>query len=292
MAFTQSPSLSNNLKILTNYLICTDTEKRMPEDRSKRDRIENWGRRRDHEIKECQTTLHQIAHPACNPQSGNQGQQDVYVRKRSNSALSKEEQVPFAFTILGSNWSWHTLWPRDLLVANVATLRCFRETQENPVSGIRWFLRLGQKLRLSGFCFERIAQLCEIEIEPNYFPWSQFVNLLLSSCLVHLWDYLGSTTYVVPCLVIYQERIVSTTPIGFQKKLKSRWTWTEGTRPSSWSTNWTDLYYKHKHKRRPVISQIPSCFFCLPKCNFAQRSSDEHSSNLLFSLECTREYKW
>ena len=76
------------------------------------------------------------------------------------------------------------------------------------------------------------------------------------------------------------------------KKLKSRWTWTEGTRPSSWSTNWTDLYYKHKHKRRPVISQMPSCFFCLPKCNFAQRSSDEHSSNLLFPLECTREQKW
>ena len=102
MAFTQSPSLSNNLKILTNYLICTDTEQRMPEDRSKRDRIENWGRRRDHEIKECQTTLHQIAHPACNPQSGNQGQQDVYVRKRSNSAISKEEKVPYAFTREGS----------------------------------------------------------------------------------------------------------------------------------------------------------------------------------------------
>ena len=125
-----------------------------------------------------------------------------------------------------------------------------------------------------------------------FLPWSQFVNLILSSCLVHLWDYLGSTTYVVPCLVIYQERIVSTTtPIGFQKSSNhgGHGHWTEG--PSSWSTNWTDLYYKHKHKRRPVISQIPSSFFCLPKCNFAQRSSDEHSSNLLFPLECTREYK-
>ena len=129
----------------------------------------------------------------------------------------------------------------------------------------------GQKLGLSGSCFKRIAQLCEIEVEPNYFPWSQFVNLLLSICLVHLWDYLDSATYVVPCLVIYQERIVSTTPIGFQKKLKSRWTWTEGTRPSRWSTNRTDLYYKHKHKRRSVISRIPSCFSCLPKRNFAQR---------------------
>ena len=59
--------------------------------------------------------------------------------------------------------------------------------------------------------------------------------------------------------------------LGSKKKLKSRWTRTEGTCPSSWSTNWTDLYYKHKHKRRPVISRIPSCFFCLPKRNFAQR---------------------
>ena len=152
----------------------------------------------------------------------------------------------------------------------------------------------GQKLRLSGFCFKRIAQLCEIEVEPNYFPWSQFVNLLLSICLVHLWDYLDSATYVVPCLVIYQERIVSTSQHQLGSKKSSNHGGHGQKAPAHLGDRPTELICITNINTRddllsPEYQAVSSVFLNVIS---HRGKNDEHSSNLLFPLECTREHKW
>ena len=178
-------------------------------------------------------------------------------------------------------------------------LRCFIETQKKAVSGIRWFLRLGQQYKPKdrswgwvGFVSKELHSFVKSKSNPTISP-----DLNLSTCYWAFVWFICGIIWTPPHMLCHVWWFIKR-GLCPQHQLGSKKSSNHGG---------------HGQKAPAHLGDRPTELICITNINTRddllspeyqavspvflnvishRGKNDEHSSNLLFPLECTREHKW